>query len=1106
MKRERLLMLVLMLFLLLPSVMAQGNISMKFANESLTSVFTRLEKASGYKILFTYNDVESYKVNGVVKKASFNEAMNYVLAGKPLAYHVKGKIVTVVKGVTKPLAKPAGKKMTFKGEVLEKGTNYPIIGATVKVKGTKLMTVTDSEGTFTLPDCPEEARLIVSYLGMKTRDVSAVDRFMRIVLEADAKAIDEVVVTGIVNRKASSFTGSISSFSNEKLKQVGSQNVIKSLEVLEPSMLKVTNLGVGSDPNSLPSLELNGTSSFPDVTGQYTGNPNQPLFILNGFESDLQTINDLDMNLVKSVTVLKDASAKAIYGSKASNGVVIVETKRPEAGKLQVYYSGAVSLEVPDLTSYNLCNAREKLQAEVASGQVYNNAYQPDAQVSDNTVYNELYKEMLRGVDTYWLSAPLRTGVGNKHTLSIDGGTENYIYGLDLSYNKVTGAMKNSDRETLSGTMSIEYRLKNLSVRNQVSIDYNKQNNPYHDFSSYANMNPYWRKYDQDGKPVKEFLSTRSGIYNPLWDDQWKAYNKSNYTQITDNFDLDWTILSGLRLVGRFNFTKITTNSDSFYSPYLTEFNNSDNDEKGSYTKGQDKSFTMGGDLNLSYSHAIADKHIFFYNVGTSMQMSNDDDYSFTAYGFPDETDFLYFAKGYKTDDKPSAREGKERELSFLGIFNYSYMDRYLVDASIRTTGSSQFGRDKRWGNFWSAGLGWNVHNEPFVANHKIGKMINLLKIRGSYGYTGSQNFSSYQAIPTYQYYSRYYYNGAIGAYLQAFPNTKLQWQEKLDSNLGIDMTLWNKLNITFNYYKATTKNSIGQLTVAPSIGFTSYAENIGDIENKGFDLSASYTVFNQPSTRSYLTFNFSMAHNKNVIKKISDAMKKYNETLDAQKDGTANVGSSASVRNQYTRPAARYVEGRSMTAIWGVKSAGIDPLTGQEVYIRPNGEKTLEWNAADQQVIGDSRPDLHGTFGFNLQYRGFMLNAVFSYQLGGDYYNTTLVDKVENANIYNNVDRRYLYDRWQNPGDVSYFKDIANSEYTKPTSRFIMKNNQLIISSINVGYNFRDWKFMKSIGCSSLLVQAYLNDLATISSVKQERGTSYPFTRNINLGLSFNF
>lgn len=1106
MKRERFYMLVLMLFMLLPNAMAHGNISLKFANESLPSVFNKLEKASGCKILFTYNDVESYRVKGEVKNASFQEAMNYVLADKPLAYHINGRIVHVVKKQTGQQKNPSSRKGSFRGEVIEKGTSYPIIGATVAVKNTKIMTVTKEDGTFSLDDCPENARLVVSYIGMKSRDVTATDRFMRIALESESKAIDEVVVTGVVNRKASSFTGSISSFSNEKLKQVGSQNVIKSLEALEPSMLKVTNLSAGSDPNSLPSLELNGTSSFPDVTGQYTGNPNQPLFILNGFESDLQTINDLDMNLVKSVTVLKDASAKAIYGSKASNGVVIVETKHPEAGKLQVYYSGAVTLEVPDLTSYNLCNAQEKLRAEVASKQVYEGSYTPEGQVGDNTIYNELYKETLRGVDTYWLSAPLRTGVGNKHTLSIDGGNENYIYGFDLSYNKVTGAMKNSDRENLSGTMSIEYRLKSLSVRNQISINYNKQNNPYHDFSSYANLNPYWRKYDTDGKLVKEFKSVRSGIYNPLWDDQWKTYNRSDYTEITDNFDLDWTILSGLRLVGRFNFTKNTTNSDAFKSPYLTEYTNTDVNEKGSYTKGQDKNFTMGGDLNLSYSHAIADKHIFFYNVGTSMQMSNYDSYSFSAYGFPDETDFLYFAHGYKTDDNPSASEGKERELSFLGIFNYSFMDRYLVDASIRTTGSSQFGKDKRWGNFWSFGLGWNVHNEPFIANRKIANAINLLKIRGSYGYTGSQNFSSYQSIPTYQYYSRYYYNASIGAYLQAFPNTKLQWQEKLDANLGIDLTLWKKLNITFNYYKATTKNSIGQLTVAPSIGFTSYAENIGDIENKGFDLNASYTVFNQPSTRSYLTFNFSMAQNKNVIKKISDAMRKYNESLDAQKDGSTTVGSGTSVRDQYTRPAARYVEGRSMTAIWGVKSAGIDPLTGKEVYIRPNGEKTLDWNAADQQVIGDSRPDLHGTFGFNLQYRGFMLNAVFSYQLGGDYYNTTLVDKVENANIYNNVDRRYLYDRWQKAGDVSFFKDIANSEYTKPTSRFIMKNNQLIISSINVGYNFRDWKFMKRIGFTSLLVQAYLNDLATISSVKQERGTSYPFTRNVNLGVSFNF
>ena len=349
------------------------------------------------------------------------------------------------------------------------------------------------------------------------------------------------------------------------------------------------------------------------------------------------------------------------------------------------------------------------------------------------------------------------------------------------------------------------------------------------------------------------------------------------------------------------------------------------------------------------------------------------------------------------------------------------------------------------------------------------------------------------------------------GAYLQAFPNTKLQWQSKHDKNIGLDLTLWNKLNMTFNYYWSTTQNSISQLTVAPSIGFTSYAENIGDIENKGLDLNLNYLVFNIPSTHSYLSLNFSIASNKNRIKKISDAMKKYNETMDAQKDGSVDVGgtvgnqTATQTRDQYTRPAARYVEGRSMTAIWGVQSAGIDPLTGKEVYIRPNGERTFVWNANDQVVIGDSRPKAHGTFGLNFEWKGFSFNTVCSYEMGADYYNTTLVDKVENANIDYNVDKRYLYDRWKQPGDVALFKDIQNAEYTKPTSRFIMKNNQLVLSTINIGYDFRNWAFVKRLGFTSLKISAYMNNVATFSTVKQERGTSYPFARNMNFALSFN-
>lgn len=1066
-------------------------------NVPFEKVLKEIYKQTGLKAVYDPKDLKIIANDDWdAHKVPVGEILRHALGGQ-LPYIIKGgKIIINMK------------LQLINGSVTDAETGEPLIGATVLDRElSRKGSITDERGHFRF-GAYVGTNLTFSYMGYEAQVIKIVSgkTHYDIKLRPESgKELKEVVVTGIVNRKANSFTGSVSSFSSEDLQKVGSQNVIKSLEALEPSMLQVTNLAAGSNPNAMPTLELNGTSSFPDVTGQYTGNPNQPLFILNGFESTLQSILDLDMNLVKSVTILKDASAKAIYGSKAANGVVIVETKRPKAGKVQVYYNGGATLEVPDLTSYNLANASEKLQAELLSGQVYDNGYTPSDDVAANTVYNNLYKEVMRGVNTYWLSVPLRVGVGQKHTVSIDGGNNAYIYGLDLSYNKITGAMKGSDRATLSGNVSLEYRIKNLAVQNILYVNYNNQNDPYHSFSSYAAQNPYWRKTDENGKPVKTFYSVPgTTYYNPLWDDQWKAYNKTNYTEITDNFNVDWTIYKTLRLVGRFNFTKNNSQSTSFRSPSLTEFYNAENKEKGSMTKGEDNTFTMGGDLNLTYSHTISNDHLLFYNIGTSFQTSSNDGYAFSAYGFPDDTDYLEFAQGYKTDDKPSASEGRERELSFLGIFNYSFQDRYLLDASIRTTGSSTFGRNKRWGTFWSTGLGWNVHNEPLIRDHEIGKALTLLKLRGSIGYSGAQNFSAYQTLPMYTYYSQYYYNGSMGSYLQAFPNTDLQWQSKNDQNVGVDLSLWNKINLTANYYISTTKNSISQLTVAPSIGFSSYSENIGDIQNKGFDLNLSYLVFNISATRSYLSLNFSVASNTNKILKISDAMRKYNEQVDAQKSGNATVGSSG--RDQYTRPVARYVEGRSLTAIWGVRSAGIDPLNGKEVYIKQNGEKTYEWNANDQVVIGDARPKAHGTFGFSFEWKGFSLNTVCAYQMGGDYYNTTLIDKVENADIHYNVDKRYLYDRWKQPGDVSFFKDIADGNYTKPTSRFVMKNNQLAISTINVGYDFRFWKFVKRLGLTTLKLSAYINDVAIFSTVKQERGTDYPFARNMNFSLTLNF
>ena len=306
------------------------------------------------------------------------------------------------------------------------------------MKGTTLGTSTDMEGKFTLmlPD-QKDLRLIFSFIGMESQEIAYTgQKELRVVMKEAQTEVEEVVVTGMFTRKANSYTGSVSTVKGEALRAVGNGNILSSLKNIDPSFLMVENLEAGSDPNALPDFQMRGQTGFAEVASEYQENPNQPLFILDGFETTLTKILDLDMNLVESVTLLKDATAKAIYGAKAANGVVVIETKQPEKGKMRITYTGSLDVEAPDLSSYDLCNAREKLQAEYLAG------FYTTESATDQMALDQKYSDMVRrieaGVNTYWLEKPLRIGTGQKHSLYMEGGDDYMLYGVDLSYRSVS--------------------------------------------------------------------------------------------------------------------------------------------------------------------------------------------------------------------------------------------------------------------------------------------------------------------------------------------------------------------------------------------------------------------------------------------------------------------------------------------------------------------------------------------------------------------------------------------------------------------------------------------------------------------------------------------
>ena len=1065
--------------------------TVEFKANILEEVFAYFGKNSDYVFTFNSNDLKQdpIRVTRSFTNASLSTILTECLKGTPFTFEIIDRHVVI-----KKRAQVQQKSLTVKGFVCDE-KKHPMPGVTIRVVGTTVGTATDTDGRFLLELPLGQDSLEFSFVGYKTQFVKLTEKMdsLYIILSEETLEMDEVVVTGMFTRKANSYTGAVRTIKGKELRSIGNGNVLNSLRNIDPSFMMVENLAAGSDPNALPDFQMRGQTGFVEVTSEYRENPNQPLFILNGFEATLTKILDLDMNLVESVTLLKDATAKAIYGAKAANGVVVIETRRPQKGQIKVTYTGSVNVETPDLSSYNLCNAREKLEAERLAGFYSNESVV--GQLELDQVYSMMLRQVLGEVNTYWLDKPLRVGIGHKHSLYLEGGDDYMLYGVNLSYNNVAGVMKGSERKTLSGDITLSYRYKKLLFRNQLCVDDNKSNDtPYGDFNLYAQLNPYNRIYNENGK-MNDFWTNLVTEYNYLKNGQINTRFEDKYTSLTENFYIEYQALDNLRFTARVGVTKKDTDSEAYKPAEHTDFTNYTGEQyalRGTYAIKSRKDNTIDGDVGVAYSFNKR-KQMLFLNAQYTMSRTKYDYYGVEVEGLAnDGMDHISMAIQYK-GTQPTGGEGIMRDLGFVFSTNYSYDNRYLLDVNYRLSGSSDFGADKRWGHFYSFGIGWNMHNEIFMENVD---WIDLLKLRASIGYTGSQGFSSYDAVPTMDYYQESY-NGQLGSYLLGLANPKLAWQRKYDTNVGLDLTFLNgRLNGRFEYYISTTKGTITSVTTPPSTGFASYMANLGEVENKGWEANLNWRVWQEPESASYFMFYISAASNTNTLKKVAESLKAMNDETDAEYD----------LQAENIDVPIRYEEGSSMSTIWVVKSLGIDPETGKEVFVKKDGSLTYDWSSRDYIDGGDTRPKISGNFGINMEWHGIGLSTGFMWQVGGQIYNETLLSKVENADLRYNVDRRVFSNRWSQLGQVARFKSITDDSYTQPTSRFVEDYNTLTFSSFNLYYDFRECDFMKNCFLERMKVSFYMNDIATISSVKTERGTAYPFARTFSFELQLTF
>ena len=957
-----------------------------------------------------------------------------------------------------------------------------------------MLAVTDENGEFRALLPAGQSTLTFSYVGMKKQQVRMSHGKKNTVrMQLDANSIGETVVTGIYTRKKESFTGSASSYRSEDLKAIGNQNVLQSLSALDPSFVIVENNLSGSDPNAAMNININGTTSINGLSDKYGTDPDRPLFILDGFETTLERISDMSMDRIESITILKDAASTAIYGSKAANGVVVVETKKPEAGKLRFSYNGSYNLSWADLHDYNLMNASEKLQFEKLSG--YYGKLDDNGEILNDlqrSVYYSRYKNVVAGLNSYWMNEPLRTGFSHDHSFNAEGGDSAFRYGLTLRYRDNAGVMKNSDRQNIDGSVDLSYRIDKFNFSNQTNVYYTKIDNNVVPFSEFSQANPYYAKRDADGEVyrVLESYETINGtqyVYNPLWNYQQKSFNRGDEIQFNNNFNIEYRPIPALRLTGRFGFTTSRGKSEVFRSPYDTSFANVEEIKRGNYTRTDNNDTSYDGSLIASYG-GMAGVHTYNLVGGAQISERNNSSASNSTRGYiSDKFWNPNFSNGYAENSRPTSSITKTRSASFYLNGNYAYDMRYLLDFNVRSDGASVFGVNNPFSTTYSFGVAWNIHNEHFF---KKNKYVNNLKLRYTFGNPGNQNVNAKLANNVYSYYTSYPNPFGLAAVVSQWGNNDLKWKRTLTHNFGLNALLFsNRLSLTIDYNIRKSDPELISVEQPTSTGLSSVPMNIGATDNRSFTVTIGLDIIKSRDFMWRLTAN--MLHTTTKYYNIGDALEKLNT------EGRAS------------QSLIRYYDGASTTSLWAVRSLGIDPMTGNEVYLKKNGEYTFKWDSDEEVEVGDTNPKAQGNFGTTIRWKGFSLGLNFQYRLGGQTTLNTLLKKVENisnTSIKYNQDRRALHDRWQKPGDNAKFKRIDDTSTTNMSTRFIADENTLQCTSLSLGYENTTASWLRTVGLSSFYCRMYTNNLFRLSTVKEERGLDYPFSRSVSASIGLRF
>lgn len=1061
-----------------PHVTQNETISINEKNISLNELLWKIQNKTNFVFAYSTEDLENVAKMDYKLKGELNDVLKQILHKTDLIFEKKNNVYVIKSKKDSEIA-AFQERITVTGKVSDEW-GIGIMGVNIKVKNRREGAVTDIEGSYKIRVFPKDT-LVFSYIGMKTHVEPVKTRtVVDITMLPDAQALGNIVIKGMIEREKQYYTGAATTIEGSELRKLSVTNIFQAISIMDPSVVVQQNNLQGSNPNTIPEIIIRGTTSL-NASDQF--GVNSPLIVIDGVESSLRALYDMDLFNIKSVTILKDASATALYGEQASNGVILIQRKQNTQTELRLTYNFVGEFQFPDLSDYNLMNARQKLKLEKQAG-LYDD---PTGEL--DLLYNKRLAVVNSGIDTDWLSKPVRNSFSGTHSLAVSGRGSGMEYRLTGRYSNTRGVMKEDYRKSYGVGVFLSYNLDRKLITT-LRLDYNKNKyspSKYGAFQNYARLNPYDAPYDENGA-LRESLSYN--LANPLYEASLGSFEENYLTSIIASLNIRYNIREGLYATLQGSVTSNKSRNDAYISPLSNTFALITNpSDKGRYTitTNDYSSFYLRPIISFT-TKLDNDGSAFTLNAGGEIRGEESNPYGFSATGFfSDKLSDIGFASQFQEGTAPFGEATKASGLAGFVAGNINYKSKYFIDASYRMSGNSRFGTETRWAPFYSAGIGWNLHNEDFLDKD----WLDIFRISASYGQTGSINFPAFQALTTYRYASNLVWKYGNGANPITIGNEDLKWETTRQFNIGLTSTFFdNKFGFNFDVYKKRTTDMIVPVNVPLSTGVVTVPKNLGEQTNQGFEAVLSAMVFQ--NDHIYWRLGGGIQRNETKLIDIGNSLRELNSI-------SAAAGEMA--------PARLLIEGESPTQIYVVRSGGIDPATGKELFIGKDGVLTYVYDPEDKVAVGDETPEFRGSLYSTFSYKNFNLSVSALYSVGGYIYNTTKVKRIENIDIRYNADVRAFTDRWEKPGDVvAYLSRIGIDQLNnRHTSRFVEKENYLQISNINLSYTFDD-AFVEKLGFRSLNLGLYATNPFRFSTVEQERGLNYPFARSFSFNLRASF